>query len=468
MTPPSILWFRRDLRLDDNPAARAAGRGFWPVFILDPETEAQGAASKWRLARAIEALDRDLRAQGARLACFIGQAKDVLPKITPKGAAVHVNRWPYAPRRAADRAAYQALADHEARLIGHDGHTLLPTQTVRRADGGEYAVYSAFARGFHRLHPDLTPEGAAPPAATDMPALQGEVPLPRILDRLDHDMNRGAEVLARHSLGAGAGAARDRLADFLDRDVADYAQGRDKADRNVTSTLAEALAVGEISPRRIWAETERITDPAKAKGAGKFLAELLWREFAWSLLAARPDMDRETFHPEWADFPWHPDLPTRWQQAWTGEAMVDAGLREMFVTGRMHNRVRMIVASYLTKHLLRDWRTGLAWFAECLTDWDPASNAMNWQWVAGCGPDAAPYFRVFNPALQAEKFDTKGHYRRRWLSSGGDGDDYFAAIPRSWDVPRDYARVPAMIDLAEGRQAALAAYHAFRRSKSSD
>ena len=232
------------------------------------------------------------------------------------------------------------------------------------------------------------------------------------------DMDRGADVVNAHSPPAGEAAATTRLAQFISRS-ADYVAGRDRLDKQMAgSGLSDALAVGEISPRTVWAAAQDIAcDPEHAPAAEKFMSELLWRDFAWSLLIEAPWMESKTWNPRFVGFPWREvreDL-TAWQRGQTGEPLVDAGMRELFVTGRMHNRARMAAASYLTKHLLIDWRAGLDWFADTLIDWDPASNATNWQWVAGSGPDASPFFRIFNPATQAEKFDPDGVYRRRWL-----------------------------------------------------
>ena len=198
-------------------------------------------------------------------------------------------------------------------------------------------------------------------------------------------------------------------------------------------------------------------------GAETFLSELGWRDFARDLMRHSPDMGRQNWNRDWDGFPWQADNPQAeaWRRAETGIDMVDAGMREMYVTGRMHNRVRMIAASFLTKHLLTDWRVGTRWFDDTLIDWDPASNAMNWQWVAGSGPDAAPYFRVFNPDSQGDRFDPSGRYRAHWLT--GPGADAFAeAAPRAWRVdPR--RRPPPVVTLAAGRHRALEAYAIARR-----
>jgi deoxyribodipyrimidine photo-lyase len=200
-------------------------------------------------------------------------------------------------------------------------------------------------------------------------------------------------------------------------------------------------------------------------GAESFLKELAWREFAWHLLTHTPHIATANWKPGWEDFPWRPDNADAeaWRRGMTGEPLVDAAMRELYVTGRIHNRTRMIVASYLTKHLLTDWRVGQAWFAETLTDWDPASNALGWQWVAGCGPDAAPFFRIFNPATQAQTWDPQGRYRHNWLADGQHpleecAASFFRAVPLSWQLDPTAPAPRPLVDLAEGRNRALAAY----------
>ena len=253
---------------------------------------------------------------------------------------------------------------------------------IRTKTGGSYKVYTPFARAVREAGPDKPvnrPRDIA--IAADLPKGEDLAKL-----NLAPDMRSGAAVLDRHALPAGEDAAAARLERFLDH-AKGYGDGRDRLDMDVTSGLAEALALGEISPRTVWARSmARIRDDrTSADDARKFLSEVLWREFAWHLLVEFPQMDSRNWREDWMEFPWKPRGAglEAWQQARTGIPAVDAGLREMRVTGRMHNRVRMIVASYLTKHLMIDWRAGLRHFADSLTDWDPASNAMNWQWVAG-------------------------------------------------------------------------------------
>ncbi|MBA4325376.1 MAG: deoxyribodipyrimidine photolyase, partial [Rhodobacter sp.] len=283
--------------------------------------------------------------------------------------------------------------------------------------------------------------------------------------RLGAAMNRGAEVVARHQ-AVGEAAARAKLGAFLAGPVARYAQMRDHPGVAGTSRLSENLTYGEIGIREVWHAGLRARDEGHA-GAESFLRELAWREFSYHLMHHTPQIASGNWKPEWDRFPWRGDSPEaeRWRRGMTGEPFVDAAMREMYVTGTMHNRARMIAGSYLTKHLLTHWKLGLDWFADCLTDWDPAANAMGWQWVAGSGPDAAPYFRIFNPAGQAEKFDVDARYRRRFVAelSGQPGHEalaFFAAVPRSWGLSADQAYPRPVVDLAAGRAAALAAYGA--------
>ena len=465
----TIFWLCRDFRLSDNPALAAAAKDgpIAPVFVIDSALMDQGAASRWRLQRGLAAFDAALRDKtGHGVTILRGEASDVLPKLARRigAGAIHASDWPCAPMRKAQDALRKALGD--VTLCLHAGHLLIHPRMIRTKTGGSYKVYTPFARAVREAGPDKPvnrPRDIA--IAADLPKGEDLAKL-----NLAPDMRSGAAVLDRHALPAGEDAAAARLERFLDH-AKGYGDGRDRLDMDVTSGLAEALALGEISPRTVWARSmARIRDDrTSADDARKFLSEVLWREFAWHLLVEFPQMDSRNWREDWMEFPWKPRGAglEAWQQARTGIPAVDAGLREMRVTGRMHNRVRMIVASYLTKHLMIDWRAGLRHFADSLTDWDPASNAMNWQWVAGSGPDASPFFRIFNPVTQAEKFDPKGAYRRRWLLGydGSDADtarDYFSAIPKGWEVPDAYKSGDAQRKLAERRVAALDAYGQMR------
>ncbi|MEO1313702.1 MAG: FAD-binding domain-containing protein, partial [Pseudomonadota bacterium] len=243
---------------------------------------------------------------------------------------------------------------------------------------------------------------------------------------------------------------------------------RDRLDRDGTSKLSENLSLGEISARTCWHAARAAMD-AGQPGAETFLQEIVWRDFAYHLVYHTPRIVSDNWRADWDRFPWAEDAPQldRWRQGRTGEPVIDAAMRELYVTGTMHNRARMLVASYLTKHLMTHWRVGLDWFADCLIDWDPASNAMGWQWAAGSGPDAAPFFRIFNPATQAEKFDPQGTYRSRYVAEGRsdpheDALSFFEAAPKSWGMRANDPYPQPMVDLKAGREAALAAYKAHR------
>jgi deoxyribodipyrimidine photo-lyase len=278
-------------------------------------------------------------------------------------------------------------------------------------------------------------------------------------------MNRGAAVVAGHQ-AVGEAAARAKLAAFLEGPVETYAERRDFPGLAGTSRLSENLTYGEIGIREVWHAGLRARDEGRV-GAESFLRELAWREFSYHLMHHTPHITSGNWKPDWDGFPWRGDNPEaeRWRRGMTGEPFVDAAMREMYVTGTMHNRARMIAGSYLTKHLLTHWRVGQDWFANCLTDWDPAANAMGWQWVAGSGPDAAPFFRIFNPVGQAEKFDADGRYRHRFVAElsqepGADALGFFDAVPRSWGLSPGQAYPAPVVDLAGGRARALAAYGA--------
>jgi deoxyribodipyrimidine photo-lyase len=463
---PLILWFRRDLRLDDHPmlaAALAQGRPLIPLFILDPETEAQGAAARWRLGLALAAFSAALERIGSRLILRRGPALDVLPALCAEtgAGAVHWTRAYDPVAKARDTAVKAALKLQGLGADSHPGALLHEPWTIATKEGGFYRVYTPFWRAVKDRSVGV------PSAAPAMLAGPAVWPASDRLDdwRLGAAMNRGASVLAGYQ-AVGEAAALARLDRFLDGPVAEYRTARDLPAGEHTSRLSENLTYGEIGPRRIWHAGWRALQDGQA-GAEHFLKELVWREFAYHLVYHTPHIVSANWKADWAGFPWRDDNADaeRWRRGMTGEPFVDAAMREMYVTGTMHNRARMIAASYLTKHLLTDWRVGLAWFADCLTDWDPASNAMGWQWVAGCGPDASPYFRIFNPATQAEKFDPDQVYVHRFLAElsrrpGPEALSYFEAVPRSWGL-NAAARYPEpIVSLAAGRDRALAAYSA--------
>lgn len=463
---PLILWIRRDLRMDDNPmlaAAEETGRPLIPVFIADNAIFGIGAAARWRWGEGLRVFTDTLEKAGSRLILRRGPALGVLQDLVAQTGACGVwwSRLLDANARARDSDVKSSLKDAGLDARSFPGHLLAEPWEVETKTGDPYRVYTPFWRAVSARD---WPSPVAAPKALRAPDVW---PASDALQdwALGAAMNRGAAVLAQHAC-IGAAAAEARLDRFLGAKIDDYATARDRVDRDGTSNLSENLTYGEIGPRRLWAAAQAhlSASPGHA-GAETFAKELVWREFAHHLAFHTPRLLTDNWRADWDGFGWRGDNPDadRWRRGMTGEAFVDAGMREMYATGRMHNRARMIVGSYLTKHLLTHWKIGLAWFADCLTDWDPASNAMGWQWVAGSGPDASPYFRIFNPATQAEKFDPAGAYRKRWIAElsrtpPDTAQSYFQAVPRSWGL-NPSARYPApMIDLAAGRERALAAY----------
>ncbi len=463
---PIILWYRRDLRLSDHPALDAAcktGRPVIPVFVCDDLVDGLGAAPKWRLGLGLGALADTLASLGSQLILRRGPALKVLKDlISETGAgAVYWSRL-YDPdsvnRDTTVKAALKEMG-LEARSFG--GHLMFEPWTVETKTGGFYKVYTPFWKMVR------TRDVEAPLPAPGKITAPETWPTSDALSTwgLETGMNRGADSV-RPYVRLGERAAQDRLGHFVERIVGGYDTSRDRPDKDGTSNLSENLALGEISPHQCWHAGRHSLEEGKA-GAETFLKELVWREFAYHLMHHTPRILSANWKEDWDAFSWNTDDSTPEVQAWirgrTGIRFVDAAMREMYVTGRMHNRGRMIVASYLTKHLLSHWQIGLKWFEECLIDWDPASNAMGWQWSAGSGPDATPYFRVFNPVTQLDKFDPQRAYVRHWIAEGMSNPSdaalsYYDAIPRSWGMmPTDPYPEP-IVAADVGRKRALDAY----------
>ncbi len=463
---PILLWFRRDFRLQDHPAltaACAAGVPVIPVFICDELVDAMGAAPKWRLSLAIEQFGQRLGDLSSKLILRRGDALTQLQELTAEtGArAVYWSRA-YDPQSIArDTAVKAALKQQGVEARSFAGHLMFEPWGVETKAGGYFKVYSPFWRAVEPLSvAELLPAPRTIPAPAHWPAS----------DHLDDwglgaEMNRGADVMLPHQR-VGEDAAQARLHQFADQHLDRYKDLRDFPALDATSGLSENLALGEISPHRCWWIAESAVQ-AGSKGAVHFRKELVWREFAYHLMYHTPWIAERNWKEGWDQFPWQtdPDHPhvRAWKQGRTGIAFVDAAMREMYVTGHMHNRARMIVASYLTKHLMTHWQIGMQWFEDCLTDWDPASNAMGWQWTAGSGPDAAPYFRVFNPVTQLDKFDADRAYRLKWLAEITSNPSetalsYFDAVPRHWALTPSDPYPEPVVSAEDGRKLALVAY----------
>ncbi|MEL6608917.1 MAG: deoxyribodipyrimidine photo-lyase [Pseudomonadota bacterium] len=463
---PVLMWFRRDLRLSDHQALVAAcdsGRPVIPVFLNDEGVSRLGAAPKWRLGLGVEVLRAALRAKGSELILRKGDAQAALGQLIEEtgAGAVYWSRS-YEPQlQGRDSAIKSALKDRGIEARSFEGHLLFEPWTVETKTGGFYKVYSPMWKAVRDR--DVAP---ALPAPSDIPA-PDTWPASDDLDdwALGAAMERGAGIV-RPYLILGEDAAQTRLGTFMRDIVAGYDSSRDMVAKDGTSRLSQCLALGEISPRACWHAGQRALADGKG-GAETFLKEIVWREFAYHLLHHTPRIATGNWREDWDAFPWNEDERLAevkaWKQGRTGIQFVDAAMREMYVTGTMHNRARMIVASYLTKHLMCHWKIGLAWFEDHLVDWDPASNAMGWQWSAGSGPDATPYFRVFNPVTQLDKFDKNRSYVSRWLAEpysrpSDEACSYFEAIPKAWGMaPGDDYPKP-IVSAEEGRKRALSAY----------
>jgi deoxyribodipyrimidine photo-lyase len=468
--PTTIVWFRQDLRLADNPALHAAvGHGaVIPLYILDDDTPGAwkaGAASRWWLHQSLAALANDLAKRGSRLILRRGRASKVLPAVVAESAAaaVHWNRQyePWAIAR--DTALKEALKAKGVRVESTNATLLKEPWEVKTGAGGPFKVFTPFWRAasarveVEELFP--APRKLAPPPS--WPASD------RLADwNLCPSKPNWAEGFEPLWTPGEAGAQR-RLARFLDDGLARYAGGRDRPDQDNTSRLSPHLHFGEIGPRQIWRALQTAKRDASAeRNAERFLAEIGWREFSYHLLYHVPTLPERNFRPDFDAFPWESDKRAlkAWTKGLTGYPIVDAGMRELWATGTMHNRVRMIAASFLIKHLMIDWRKGAAWFWDTLVDADLANNSASWQWVAGSGADAAPYFRIFNPVLQGEKFDPDGTYVKRWVPELERCDARF--IHRPWQAPgAKPSGYPApIIDHGKARTRALAAFKALNRA----
>ena len=423
---PVLVWFRDDLRLADNPALTAALASARPLIALycfdeaSPGLRPLGGASRWWLHGSLERLAADLAARGVPLILRRGAAADIIRSIVAETgiAAVYWNRRYGAAERLVDSDIKTALTDGGVACRSFQASLLFEPWTIATQSGQPFRVFSPFWRAC-RATPEPRLPLPVPPAwsrAADAPPSDALADW-RLLPRRP-DWAGGL----RAAWQPGEAAAQARLQDFIDEDLARYAAERDRPDIAATSRLSAPLRFGEISPFSLWHAARYAAESGAVAGqaAEKFLSEIGWREFSWHLFFHNPHLATKNIQPRFDAFPWPPcdeAALVAWQRGETGIPIVDAGMRELWVTGWMHNRVRMIVASFLTKNLLIDWRRGEEWFWDTLVDADAANNAASWQWVAGSGADAAPYFRIFNPVKQGETFDPDGDYIRTHVPS---------------------------------------------------
>jgi len=457
---PIIVWFRSDLRVADNPAlTRAAktGKPIIPLYILETDCKKPwGAASQWWLHYSLIELTSDL----GELVLRKGKAKDILATIIKETGADHIvwNRRYEKDRIDIDTDIKSSLADDSLMVESFKANLLNEPWEVKTKTNGYYKVFTPYWRaardGFQPDNPLQVPKS---------PNFYKDIQSDNLDDwcLLPSKPDWGAKIKPFWS--PGSKGAHERVKHFLSGPVDDYTDDRNRPDKEGTSRLSPHLAFGEISPREIWHACEE-----QEAAAEKFLSEVGWREFSYNLLYYNPDLATESFRPDFNAFPWEKNDHALecWQQGQTGYPFVDAGMRQLWQTGWQHNRVRMVTASFLIKHLLIDWREGEKWFWDTLVDADPANNTASWQWVAGSGADAAPYFRIFNPFTQGEKFDRTGDYVRKFVPELKDLPEKY--LNRPWEAPEDVLEEAGVVlgktypkpivDHKLARERALAAY----------
>ena len=467
--PLAIYWFRQDLRLSDNPALTAAIKAgnILPVYILDDDnsgSDTMGAASRWWLHHSLASLNESL---GEKLNLYQGNAKEILTQLIDKYdiTSIHWNRC-YEPWRVArDTEMKEYLTAQSIAVHSHNGSLLWEPWAIKKQDGTAYKVFTPFyRRGCLNAEPPREPL----PAPTDLACIKDDDSLPLNALELLPKIRWDRQLKPHWNIGEKA--ARQRFEQFLKEGLAHYKEGRNLPAKPYVSRLSPHLHLGEISPNQLWYA-------ARMRGENSnidhFCSELGWREFSYHLLYENPDIRRKNIQTKFDRFPWdkNENALLAWQHGQTGVPIVDAGMRELWQTGFMHNRVRMIVGSFLVKNLRIHWHEGEKWFWDCLVDADMASNSASWQWIAGCGADAAPYFRIFNPVTQGQKFDADGDYTRHYVPELKDLPNKYLFNP--WEAPELILSAAGItlgetyptpiVDLKASRNAALAAFRSLKQ-----
>lgn len=461
----TLYWFRQDLRLSDNPSFyEAAQQGVvLPLYILDDQNagdHAWGAASRWWLHHSLKALNESLE---GKLNVFSGNPHEIFQELSQRYnvKGVYWNRCyePWAIQR--DKALKASLIEKGLDVNSFNGSLLWEPWEIKKDDGTPYKVFTPFYRK-GCLKAALPRFPLPKPAPLELASLfEGSLSL--------EDLNllptiRWDKALKPH-WEIGEKGAQKRLSDFLEEGIQSYKEGRNFPAKPFVSKLSPHLSFGEISPHQVWSAARMLGEDANVD---HFCSELGWREFSYSQLYYNPELPWKNLQSKFDTFPWKQDHHAleKWQQGQTGVPIVDAGMRQLWQTGYIHNRVRMIVGSYLVKNLLIDWREGERWFWDCLVDADLANNSASWQWIAGCGADAAPYFRIFNPVTQGQKFDPDGEYTRQFVPELSSVPLKYLFSP--WEAPQDFLEKVGvvlgknyprpLVDLKLSREQALEAF----------
>ena len=441
---PVLVWFRDDHRLSDNPAlsaAAATGSQVLCFYVLDDGSEGVrplGGAARWWLHGSLKALGDALERAGSSLLILRGSALTTVENVVRESgaSAVYWNRRYGAAEIAVDSAIKKRLSDDGIKVHSCSGRLLHEPWAITNQAGKPFQVFTPYLLAV-KARPIKPPVPAPRSLAGGVwvpPILDQAVPLPELdLEPSSPDWAGGM----RQEWQQGEHGAQSRLSRFIEAGLKGYAEGRDRPSQAGTSRLSPHLRFGEISPRQVWHSVMNAVDaePGLERDADKFLSEIAWRDFTHQLLHFHPHLPDRPHSSRFENFPWIEDRPSlrAWQRGLTGYPVVDAGMRQLWQTGWMHNRVRMITASFLVKHLLSDWRQGEAWFWDTLVDADAANNAFSWQWIAGSGPDSAPFHRIFNPVTQGEKFDPEGDYIRTYVPELSRIPPAF--IHKPWEAP---------------------------------
>jgi deoxyribodipyrimidine photo-lyase len=464
----TLLWLRDDLRLRDHLALREAAASHGPLIVLyilenHPSLRPLGGASRWWLHHSLARLGESLAAKGQKLILRSGNPEEVLPQIIRDHQVQRVFWSRRYHALSLDRDMKSSLTSLGVTVKTFNSHLLLEPWEALKTDETPYTVYTPFWKNLFSKRNDI-------PLPLEEPATLPP-PVPECVSESLASwhllpMQPDWAVGLRDRWAVGEAAAQHRWQTFFREALKHYGDHRDRPDLQKTSGLSPHLRFGEISIRQLWHEALEAMEGGWTQ-AEVFLKELVWREFSYSLLYHNQDLTIQPFRPEFENFPWNDDpLSLRaWQRGQTGYPIVDAGMRELWQTGWMHNRVRMVTASFLTKHLLIPWQQGEAWFWDTLVDADPASNAASWQWVAGCGADAAPYFRIFNPILQGERFDPEGVYVKHYVPELKILKTN--TVHKPWETPLGLAYPAPLVEHIEGRDRALKAYESVKKSPSS-
>lgn len=460
----ALVWFRQDLRLSDNPAffeACAAYDKVIPIYIFDDKNSVLGGAQAWWLHHSLTALCKAVAQHGLKLILRKGNPLEILSELINTAAikAVYWNRC-YEPKVIErDKKIKASLQGSQIEVFSFNGSLLNEPWTIRNKQGEFFKVFTPYWKTC-RQGLIAKPAVSISPNRESIDLYSDTLQEWKLLPELDW------AAQFPDFWTPGEEGAHQRLSQFIKHRLHGYKMNRDYPEKSATSLLSPHLHFGEISPWTVVRAIEyaKLDPHCDLSGAEHFLSEMGWREFSYYLLYHVPTLPYKNFKREFDAFPWHNDesLLKRWQKGMTGYPIVDAGMRELWSTGYMHNRVRMIVASFLTKGLFIDWRLGADWFLDTLVDADLANNSASWQWVAGCGADAAPYFRIFNPVLQSQKFDPNGAYIRRFVPELACLDKQ--AIHAPWESANaesiyqqtNYPR--PMINHNESRSRALAYY----------